>query len=391
MSTTLLIALACVVGACGFEVRGAATVDAAADDGADAGADADALPPFDATQSGVDFLPPGEETFVMENWTAPQNTTIDTTTMMVVPALPAGPTFQVGQQDAGGSIAILRVNDFTLAAGRTITVTGDRPFVLLIKHDATIAGTIDVGGRQWQRGPGGSFGGLGAGAGGTSVHDNGTGSTYDDTGAGGGGFGSTGATGGAAGPFAGGSGGPTFVVSSLTGGSGGGLPAACSNLAGGGGGALLLYAGHKLRIMGVITAGGGGGGGGVMVCATGSGPGAGGGSGGLIWIQCTDVDGTGVLAANGGGGGGGSYVGISDGGSGEDGKASTTAIANGGMKANTVEASAGGAGAIGGTSAAVITPLTAGNGGGGGGGVGRIVYRAPSLGGLLSSPPAVVP
>ncbi|MEO7091920.1 MAG: collagen-like triple helix repeat-containing lipoprotein, partial [Polyangiales bacterium] len=70
---------------------------------------------------------------------------------------------------------------------------------------------------------------------------------------------------------------------------------------------------------------------------------------------------------------------------------STTAVANGGTKANTTEASTGGAGAIGGTSAATISALTAGNGGGGGGGVGRIVYRGTSLGGLQSSPAAVVP
>ena len=111
----------------------------------------------------------------------------------------------------------------------------------------------------------------------------------------------------------------------------------------------------------------------------------------MIWIQTPDLGGGGTLAANGGGGGGGSYVSIANGGPGEDGKPSITDDAQGGAKANTAEASVGGSGAIGGNGPGTIPAIARGNAGGAGGGLGRIVYRAPSLGGLKSSPTAVTP
>ena len=361
------------------------TIDAPADD-----AMRDAPP--DVAMMGVDFLPMSEETFGSTNWSIAADTAIDTSLLSIVPAPPAGVTFLAGVQDNGAPVAILRVGDFTIGSGRRMTVTGERPFAILSDHDVTITGTLDVGARLAQRGPGGALPAMGSGAGLVGVHDDGTGSDYDDAGGGGGSFGTRGAAGGKAGPFNGGASGQTYPLNGLVGGSGGGRAGVCANMPGAGGGALLLYAANKVRITGAITAGGGGGAGGLESgCATGAGSGAGGGSGGTIWIQTTDLDGTGVLAANGGGGGGGSYIGVSNGGPGENGQPSTTDVANGGTKANSSEASVGGNGAIQGTAASMVPNLAAGNGGGGGGGLGRIVYHAPSLGALQSSPTAVVP
>jgi hypothetical protein len=181
------------------------------------------------------------------------------------------------------------------------------------------------------------------------------------------------------------------IANKLVGGASGGTAGACVNPPGAGGGALLLYARHKLELSatGAISAGGGGGGGGLITCDTGAGAGAGGGSGGTIWLQSPDIRGDGVVAANGGGGGGGCYINISNGGPGQDGIPSVTMIAAGGVKANSVEATTGGNGAIQTTPASMVPNLTVGNGGGGGGGLGRIVYHSSSFGALKSSPTAV--
>ena len=346
---------------------------------------------LDARDAMIDFLPEAEETFASTNWNPDANVQIDTTAMTIAPSPPSGVTFQLGSQDNGAPIAILRANDVTIGAGRIVTVTGDKPLAILAAHDVTIIGVLDVAAHGAVPGPGGALPAMGTGAGGVGVHDNGTGSTYDDAGGGGGSFSTAGARGGNAGPFQGGAPGLVYVLDGLLGGSGGGAAGVCGNSAGAGGGALLIYADHKIGIDGSINAGGGGGGGGLMVCATGSGSGAGGGSGGTIWLQSIELDGTGVLAANGGGGGGGSYININNGGNGEDGKPSTTSAALGGPKANTTEASVGGNGAIVGAAAPAVAAVSAGNAGGGGGGLGRIVFHAPTSGAITSSPAAVPP
>ena len=376
------IAIAC--GACGFGAPGEA-IDAAPEE-------ADATDAPDAAPDVIDFLPTSEERVGTTSWTVGTSTVIDTTALTISPVPPAGVMLEQGIQDNGRPIAILRVDDFKIEATRILWAIGDKPLAILAGNDVTIEGLLDIGGHGAVGGAGGALGGMGAGAGGVSIHDNGTGSTYDDSGAGGGSFGTAGARGGKTGPFLGGAPGATYVIGGLVGGSGGGTAAACANLAGAGGGALLLYGFHRITIKGVISAGGGGGAGGLAAgCATGAGAGAGGGSGGTIWLQTPDLEGTGLLAANGGGGGGGSYVGVSNGGPGQDGLPSTTLAAAGGTKANSVEATAGGAGAIRGTDAPAIPDLVRGNGGGGGGGLGRIVYRAPDLDMIGSSPAAVTP
>jgi hypothetical protein len=361
--------------------------DTAVDARIDAAIDA---PPDAPPMEGIDFLPPGEETFSTTNWSVSADTAIDTTAMTIAPLRPAGATFLVGTQDNGAAIAILRVGDFTIGAGRIVTVTGDKPLAIVSDHDVTIAGRLDVGAKAAARGPGGALPAMGAGAGGMGLHEGGGG--FDDSGSGGGSFGTAGSAGGRAGTTVGGAAGATYTLTGLIGGSGGGLANVCSNSPGAGGGALLLYAKHKLDVTGAITAGGGGGAGGLFTgCTVATNGGAGGGSGGTIWLQTPDLKGNGILAANGGGGGGAAVYMVGPGAPGQDGQASTTMVATGGMKANGTEGSSGGNGAIQGIPASMVPDIATGNGGGGGGGLGRIVYRAPNLGMLQSSPTAVVP
>jgi hypothetical protein len=376
----LLVSVIAVGTACGFQT--AASVDGTG------GATADA-PMADAPM--IDFLPPGERADGAIDWEISSHTVIDTSTLTIVPAPPAGISVVASTQVNGAAIAIVRVKDFTIGAGSTIGVKGTRPFAVLASHDVTIHGTLDVGAHLAVPGPGGALGGMGAGAGGTGVHDNGMGSGFDDAGGGGGSYGTAGARGGSVGRFDGGAPGPTYPLGGLVGGSGGGRAGVCAPQPGAGGGALLLYAGHQVTLDGMITAGGGGGAGGVMTCPTGASSGTGGGSGGTIWIQTPRLAGAGVAAANGGGGGGGSYINIGDGGPGQDGLPSATLASSGGTRARSLRATEGGRGAIEGAPAPALAAISAGNGGGGGGGLGRIVLRAPAVTTLESSPAAVGP
>ncbi len=352
---------------------------------------------MDGTQGVVDFLPLAEERFIDDaSWTIDANTELDTTTLTVRSgALPAGVAFTMGTQDSGDEVAILRLRDLKINAARTLTVTGTRPLFILSNHHVTIDGTLDVGAKLNVPGPGGFDSGMGPGAGKISIHDNGTGTGYDDSGAGGGSFGTAGAAGGSVGAFAGGAGGdPYELIDQLHGGSSGGQAGVCANPPGAGGGALLLYAKDRIRISknGVITSGGGGGAGGLYTgCVTGASAGAGGGSGGAIWLQTAKLEGDGTVAANGGGGGGAGYYNAGNGTPGENGKPSTTAVAVGGNPAGRVEVTAGGGGAVKNVNPSIVSPITGGNGGGGGGGLGRIVYRAPDAAMLDTSPAAIQP
>jgi hypothetical protein len=352
-------------------------------------------PALDAMWStGVDFLPAAEETFVDVDWTIDANTLIDTTTATSDLLLPVGVTLGVGVQDGGAEIVILRVGSLKVNAGWTLSAKGTRPFAILAKKDVILDGAIDVGARGFTAGPGGRSGGSGMGAGALAKRDDGTGSGYDDSGAGGGSFGTAGGVGGKAGKLAGGAAGAVYPIGDqLTGGGSGGLAANCTNQPGAGGGALLLYSKTKIKLnaTGTIDAGGGGGEGGIMACLGGSGAGAGGGAGGAIWLHARTIEGDGVLAANGGGGGGASYINVSNGGPGGDGKPSISMVAMGGTKANNNEATAGGNGAMGGTGPSMVPDLARGNGGGGGGGLGRIVVRTQQLSATLKSSPTAVP
>ena len=236
------VALLMLCGACGFTGRPIADPDAQIDGAIpDAAIDAGA----DAAVDTIDFLPSAEESIGTMDWTVGNATMIDTTTLVVTPPAPLGITLVEARQDNGGTIAILRVKELTIS--NRIYAYGEKPIAILAER-VTISGTLDVGAHLAQRGSGGALGALGTGAGKTSVHDNGTGSGYDDSGGGGGSFGTAGGSGGAAGPFAGGAGGPTYAIEGLVGGSGGGAAGACANLAGAGGGAVLIYATVQIRI-----------------------------------------------------------------------------------------------------------------------------------------------
>lgn len=169
---------ALVLTGCSFHASGGTPLldpDAVAPDAGDAA--------IDALMEGIDFLPPAEETLGTTNWSVGADTAIDTTTLAIIPPPPTGVTLLAGVQDNGKPIAILRVHDLTI--GAKLSATGDKPLAILADHDVTISGTLDVGAHLAQRGPGGSLGGAGAGAGNPAIHDNGTGSGYDDSGAGG--------------------------------------------------------------------------------------------------------------------------------------------------------------------------------------------------------------
>jgi hypothetical protein len=355
-------------------------------------------PPIDAPtipQMAIDFLPPTEETFASGNWDIDGAVTIDTTTLTASIELPPNVTLTEGTQHDGlTKVAILRANNFKVKAPGVVKVKGSRALFILAGNDLGVDGVLDASADLASPGPGGSSGGMNTGAGRSSVHDGGSFlfPRYNDSGAGGGSFGSSGAAGGRAGYAAGSGPGRTYGIGNkLVGGASGGRAGNCPNPPGAGGGALLLYGHKKIDIKGVVSAGGGGGAGGLdMNCAPGAGAGAGGGSGGIIWLQTPVLIGDGLLTANGGGGGGGSTSqgGNGHGSAGANAHSSATLVALGGAKANSAEATAGGNGAIEGTPASMVPALNAGNGGGGGGGLGRIVFNAPIIDNIKSSPTA---
>lgn len=385
MSVRTSCLLLVLTSACGFQVSASGTGggDGGPDSSKDSSIDSSIDSPVEA--GDVDLIPPSEETFGTGNWTV-GDVTIDTGGPSANVTLPAGVTLSLGMQTSGTQVAILRVNDLKLNGGTTMRVTGTRPFVILAGHDANIAGTIDVGARGKLPGAGGFGPGGGVGAGGEGMHVG----VNDDSGGGGAGFGSVGGSGGSAPTATGGAPGASYAIAYLGGGSGGGLPQqgiGCANVGGAGGGAILVYAKHALTVSGAINAGGGGGEAGV-ICDNppNHGAGGGGGAGGMIHLQTGDLKGMGVIAANGGGGGGPSCP-TGAVGPGEDGKASTTLTAFGGIGNGC--GPGGGNGGIGTTAAG--SALAAGtNGGGGGGGVGRIKIHAPGSITVMSSPPAVV-
>lgn len=337
----------------------------------------------------IDFLAGDEATFSETSWTIGVDTLIDTTAGVITPA-PAENVALTGgkQRDDSNSVMVLRVKDLTIVATAVVKVRGAFPLAIITGGEVRVAGILDAGATGGEPGPGGSTQETRFGVGSKSLHDG-----ADDSGAGGGSFGSSGSPGGMVGTFSSAAGEVYAIGNKLIGGAAGGYAGACDNPAGAGGGAILIYARTRIVVDGAISAGGGGGAGGVYAnCAPGAGAGAGGGSGGMIWLQTASLSGTGTLAANGGGGGGGARNGLSTngtGGDGQDAKPSIDEIATGGEKGGGSESTPGGSGAIEGRLPSPVPSLSVGNGGGGGGGLGRIVYRAPGLGALQSSPTAV--
>jgi hypothetical protein len=173
------------------------------------------------------------------------------------------------------AIFALVTQEFRVASGATVSVTGSRGLAIVSTGPVVIDGTLDVGAHGLVPGPGGTVRAFG------------------------GGYGSAG---GLAGCQSGGTI-PTFGSADLSGLCGGSTAAG----GGGAGGALQVtsLAGVALGSSGIIRAVGGGGG-------------SPGGSGGGVLVQAPEVMIAGVISVNGGGGGGYS-------GPGEDGRLSEAA------------------------------------------------------------------
>lgn len=293
-------------------------------------------------------------------------------------------------QPSGPQICVVRAG--TIVIARVTQVVGSRAIAFVADRTLAVIGTLDIGARGLQNGPGVvSRSGLPSSTGG----------------GGGAGFG---APGGADGGTAGGDhglAGPAVDPLARLGFEGGlrannntvGVPNIGDYVpvgGGGGGGALLVSCVGTVDISGIIDAGGGGGKGGGRRSPQQGSPflgGAGGGSGGYVVIQGKDVTVTGALFANGGGGGGacgsGNCVGIPA----QDGSVGGIGGAGG---TGTTPGSAGGDGLVI-DATGIIDGSTGqpsnfnGGAGGGGGGVGRFqIYttgNAPTVTPVTSQPP----
>ena len=331
--------------------------------------------------------------------------TIDTTSCSI------GAVCSGKVQSAPSSACLIALPKLTVPKAAVLTVTGERPLILLVSEDVTIDGTIVAAGRGPEPGPGGGAGGVRTGAL-LGVDGEGLGGgkvctclevSFDDCGGGGGGFGTAGGRGGdeSTGCQTPSAGGNVYSGTGLVGGSGGAsghdgtTPENVSGTGGGGGGAIQISSQREIRVDGAIDAGGGGGGAAQLLWLTGASGtgGGGGGSGGAIVLEAALITGTGWLTANGGGGSGGARgdPGGSSG-AGQDATVGSTPAKGG---------AALGTGGVGGDGAAGLSPAKAGDAspqnsgaGGGGGGLGRIVlhwhkasYPAPTpkTSGLVSS------
>ncbi len=276
-------------------------------------------------------------------------------------------------------VAVWSVDSLTTNA--RLTVTGDRPLVIVALHDVVINFTVSAFGNGATPGPGGAAPAAGAGKG-----TGGTKTGSDASGGGGAGHGTPGNVGGDKAAVKGGALGPlaNALGALLAGGSGGGhggghAAGVCGGRGrgGAGGGALQISAARSIMISGSggIDVGGGGGGGG---CKNNGGEsysgGGGGGAGGLVFLESVAgimVSAGATIEASGGAGGEGGDS-NSFGNDGEDGPYPLfTAI--GGFGTN------GGNGGNGGNVSASALPQPGSNGadtgGGGGGATGRVFLR----------------
>lgn len=294
---------------------------------------------------------------------------------------------------AVGGACIYQLTSFEITNAASLTATGDRPLIFIVRDGVTISGTLDAGGKGAKPGPGGGAGGM-PGNTGPGVVGSGPGggkvcvcpiTGSDDCGGGGGGFGELGGAGGPEGACSAGSpptsmgglayGSPTLEP--LVGGSGGasagqqpGDVFGADGRGGGGGGALQISCLGPFTLDGTILAGGGGGGAGVKTAPLSGVAAGGGGSGGAVLLEASHFTGAGLVAVNGGGGGGATHVSSCPVATrGEDGGAQRAA---GGTAGGIC--SAGGAGGTG-TIPPVAADTADGAGGGGGGGAGRIRFN----------------
>lgn len=283
-----------------------------------------------------------------------------------------------------GTVALV-VHGLSVQGQARLRAVGAAPLALVAFGDAMIAGVIDAGSNDQQRGAGArtrATCGASAGARGDD----------DDGGAGGGGGAGAGAQGGGGGSGEDAHGGAPGVGVGATGHLGG-----CPGGAGGdgdegggaggeGGGAIHVAVAGVLDLVGTIAAPGGGGGGGRDDAG-----GGGGGSGGLVRVEAGVLhlhDGA-ALTANGGGGGGGGddacFGGSGD--PGADGAPRSATRAEGG--AGFCFANGGGAGGAGGVADGAPGGDSGQGAGGGGGGAGVLELRGQTCdvaAGAVTSP-----
>jgi hypothetical protein len=224
-------------------------------------------------------------------------------------------TCGVAQTTAGGAqVCILRARGLTIGAGHTLELEGDKPVIIAVEGNATIAGNVSADANGITPGAGGNL------SCGTSQGGDGSGNPgrFDGaSGGGGGGFGTRGGSGGTADTDGsndnGGSAGQargSANLSPLLGGCAGGRAGGCANAGGAGGGAVQIAASGALVVSGTVRANGGAG---ATPCgADDEGGGTGAGSGGGILLQGGSVNvSAATLSARGGNGGrNGNFAGI---------------------------------------------------------------------------------
>jgi hypothetical protein len=302
-------------------------------------------------------------------------------------------------QVVNGSM-LISVSSFTVTAGGTLRVIGDKPLIVASWTTIEIAGLIDAGSNATDNGAGANPTDA---TNGCQTHVATVGGNNDNgaSGGGGGGYLAKGGNGGQGDGGANrGQGGAAIAQLLLLGGCAGAAGGTGNNnetggAGGPGGGAIQLTAQTSITITGKINAGGGGGLGGKTNNngTQDGGGGGGGGSGGMIGLEAPAVTvmANAAIAANGGGGGqgGGDTM---QGSTGEPGTPSATAAA-GGSAGDSVNGH-GGAGSAGAAVVGTIGQDSGQNGGGGGGGAAGFIVIAGSQTidpAAVVSPAAVAP
>jgi len=316
------------------------------------------------------------------------------------PNLDTNCTGGVVNQAGASAICIVRAPTIDIGSDATLTILGSasmtaRAIAFVADDLLSVEGTIDVSGHTSVNGPGGGIvtsGGpptiiaagsnnnafLGGGGAGGATSGGAGGETIN---------GGAGITGGAS------NGGAVAQNPALSPALVGGASSAVVmvdqptmslmfTVFGGGGGALMLVSCHaSVTVTGMLISSGGGGPGATITDLSRL-SGFGGGAGGNIVIEGANVSVTGSAFANGGGGGGGNFGSavFARGSDGEDGTASDSVAAAGGVLG---DAGAGGSGAIAGRAAqsgggATNSAGDAGTSGGGAGGVGFLQTYTPA-------------
>jgi len=274
------------------------------------------------------------------------------------------------QVGGGPDVLVLYSAGFTLAAGATLVVSGDKP--LVIASDSTIAidGSLIAASVREVRGPGANAAGCSTNLAGSSGGDGGGGGGGALAAGGGGGGPGKNANAGAAGTMLAE---PGFVRGGCAGGSGG---RTSGGGGGSGGGGIELAARVSISVTGQINAGGQGGEGGGRFQQKGGG--GGGGSGGIISLDAAAITlaPTAMIAANGGGGGGGANN-AGGGGGGDDGTMTTGNAGGGSSDANHGGGTGGSSNRLGGEAGKGSDDD--GGGGGGGGSTGFVMVRATTF------------